>query len=61
LAGDIIKLAWDPALGQGDLETQPVTDPLLSGVWGDAVHRLSIPVEQGGTFELTIEPGEQHD
>jgi hypothetical protein len=61
LAGGIVKLAWDPALGQGDLETQPVTDPLLSGVWGDAVHRLSIPVEQGGTFELTIEPGEQHD
>ncbi len=61
LTGGIVKLSWDPALGQGDLETRPITDPLLTNVWGDAVHRLSIPVEQGGTFALTIKPGAQHD
>ncbi|WP_433003013.1 heparinase II/III domain-containing protein [Kribbella sp. CA-294648] len=61
LTGGIVKLVWDPALGQGDLETHAITDPLLTNVWGDAVHRLSIAVGQGGTFELTIEPGVQHD
>ena len=41
-------------------ENRPIDDPLLSGVWGDSVHRLSIPVEQGRTFLLTIKPGEAH-
>ena len=52
----VARLTWDPALGTGTLERQPVDDPLLRGVWGDAVHRLII--EPAGGFELTITRGD---
>ena len=46
------RLTWDPALGTGTLQRRPIDDPLLRGVWGDAVHRLVI--EATDSFELTV-------
>ncbi|MEV0561751.1 heparinase II/III family protein [Dactylosporangium sp. NPDC050588] len=51
-----VRLSWDPALGAGHLERHPVDDPLLRGVWGDAVHRLVIAAT--ATFELTVTSGD---
>ena len=54
-AGSTARLSWDPAVGAGTLQRQPVDDPLLRGVWGDAVHRLVI--EAVDVFELTVTRG----
>jgi hypothetical protein len=56
-----VRLTWDPAHGTGVLHRQPVDDPLLRGVWGDAVHRLAVPAVTSagaGAFELTITRGD---
>jgi hypothetical protein len=58
LAGDVVRLTWDPAVGEGQLEDHKIDDPLLSGVWGDSVIRLSIPLDH--TFTLTIKAGDRH-
>ncbi len=51
-----VRLSWDPAAGTGVLERHPVDDPLLRGVWGDAVHRLVVPASTA--FELTVTRGD---
>ncbi|WP_328991231.1 heparinase II/III-family protein [Kribbella sp. NBC_01245] len=49
------RLTWAPHLGQGRLEKRTIDDPLLSDVWGPAVHRLVIDLGPNQTsFDLTI-------
>ena len=52
-----VELSWDPALGGGVLQRQPVDDPMLRGVWGDAVYLLVIAAASGA-FELTVTRGD---
>ncbi|TWD82209.1 heparinase II/III-like protein [Kribbella amoyensis] len=55
LGGATARLAWDPALGPGELERREVDDDLLEDVWGPVVHRLILdagPDRQ--RFELTV-------
>ncbi|ROO59183.1 heparinase II/III-like protein [Micromonospora sp. Llam0] len=56
LAGGILVLAWDAQLGVGRLDRQPVDDPLLRDVWGDAVHRLvlTLPAQRTGSVTVTV-------
>jgi hypothetical protein len=57
LGGATARLTWDPALGKGALESRPVDDELLAGVWGPVVHRLIIETTTT-SFELTLARGE---
>jgi hypothetical protein len=56
LSGGEVALRWRPGLGTGRLERHEIDDPLLGEVWGDAVHRLGIPLPRGtsGHFVLTV-------
>ncbi|MFY1694765.1 heparinase [Solwaraspora sp. WMMA2101] len=59
LNGAVAVLGWDPRLGTGQLQRQPVDDPLLRESWGDAVHRLvlTLPARPSGSVTVTISGG----
>ncbi|WFE19628.1 heparinase II/III family protein [Solwaraspora sp. WMMD937] len=61
LAGGSLVLTWDSQLGAGRLDRQPVDDPLLRDVWGDAVHRLvlSLPAQRTGSVTVTVSGGSE--
>ncbi len=41
-----------------EVEDKPITDPIMSGIWGDVVHRIKLTTNavQNGQWQLTIRP-----
>lgn len=54
--GTTVVLEWEP-LASAVAEIRPLDDPVLSGVWGDHLTRLTIAVGAGssGTLTVTVE------